>query len=469
MGTNDGHHGSCGCAGCAVEPFTRNNYFTGKLLLERDFVDEQLYHRDKLRHHHQRLHGAGVACGLLLEQHPNEDCRSRFVRLTPGTAIDCCGNEIIVAAVEDIELESFPAIAALPQNDEKLHEIHVCLKYHECGSEPIPVLYDECGPDDDRCLPNRILESYRVDVIVDAPAKGEPDKVSCPDAWAAVSVCASCDQPDCVVIGTIHGYRRGFKVLDAAVPATPDKDLEAKLARIDNVAGRIRLRSTAELQAAIDCLMGAEPGGGQNGQPGKDVVDGKDGVGLEEGLTQICATSWVHAGRQRRVANIHVADGGEAYGVVIAFTNVVQESSLEARHTFTVEADNPFAPEEARELGLRCRCLLPGTIHPVEPKIDPAQPSVITEATVVAGDSPAYAFVFDATALDSVLERGSADLWIRLQGEFVLDTAGRAVDAEFTRATFNTGDRPAVPDPGSDHGAQGGLFQSWFDLLLEKG
>src|SRR5262249_53620056 len=36
------------------------------------------------------------------------------------------------------------------------------------------VLYDECGCDDTRCAPNRILESYDVDVIVDPPPPPDP-------------------------------------------------------------------------------------------------------------------------------------------------------------------------------------------------------------------------------------------------------------------------------------------------------
>ena len=167
-----GHASGCGCGTCAIAPFTRNNYFTGKLLLERDFTDEQQYLRDKVRHHNQRLHGSGVVCGLEVVQHPNETCRDRFVRLTPGTALDCCGNEILVVSDEDIELAGLPAIAALDAEDETLHEVQLCLRFSECGNEPVPVLYDECGCDDDRCLPNRILESFEVDAVLDPPASG---------------------------------------------------------------------------------------------------------------------------------------------------------------------------------------------------------------------------------------------------------------------------------------------------------
>jgi len=111
------HGRDCGCGTCTIAPFTRNNYFTGKLLLERDFTDEQQYVRDKGRHHNQRLHGTGVVCGLELVQHPSADCRDRFVRLEPGTALDCCGNEILVVDAEDLELAAFPAVMELDPDD----------------------------------------------------------------------------------------------------------------------------------------------------------------------------------------------------------------------------------------------------------------------------------------------------------------------------------------------------------------
>ena len=160
------------CEPCELETFARNNFFTGKLLMERDFVDEQRYFVDKLRHHSQRLHGWGVVCGLKVRQHPTPGCRDRFVCIEPGTAIDCCGHDIVVREEECFDLASLPALQKLAgtPNDDAFHEIQVCLRYRECGTEPIPVLYDECGCDDARCLPNRILESFDLDVRVDPPA-----------------------------------------------------------------------------------------------------------------------------------------------------------------------------------------------------------------------------------------------------------------------------------------------------------
>ena len=49
------------------------------------------------------------------------------------------------------------------------HRLTFCIDYRECPTEEIPVLYDECGCDDTQCAPNRILESFAIDVRIDQP------------------------------------------------------------------------------------------------------------------------------------------------------------------------------------------------------------------------------------------------------------------------------------------------------------
>ena len=182
------HHGSqTSCPACDIGPFVRNHYFTGKLMLERDFSDETRFHMEKLRHHHQRLHGWGVVCGLKVKQHEQEQCRDRFVCIEPGTAIDCCGREIVVHEEECIDITQLEAIKALKKKEaddreRPPHTLQIRICYRECPTEEIPVLYDECGCDDTKCAPNRILESYYVDVIVDPPPP--PDSPHAPQlAW----------------------------------------------------------------------------------------------------------------------------------------------------------------------------------------------------------------------------------------------------------------------------------------------
>src|SRR5262249_38619117 len=47
-------------------------------------------------------------------------------------------------------------------------KMQICIRYRECGSEPVPSLFDECGCDDAGCQPNRVLEGYALNVIIDA-------------------------------------------------------------------------------------------------------------------------------------------------------------------------------------------------------------------------------------------------------------------------------------------------------------
>ncbi len=160
------------CVDCDIEPFTRNYYFTGKLLVERDFKQEQEYYVDKMRHHDQTLHGWGVVCGLKVQAHQNPQCRNRFVCIEPGTAIDCCGHEILVHDEDCIDITQLAAIKALAaKKDTDTHTLQICLRYRECPTEQIPVLYDDCGCNEIQCAPNRVLESYDVDVIVDPTDK----------------------------------------------------------------------------------------------------------------------------------------------------------------------------------------------------------------------------------------------------------------------------------------------------------
>jgi hypothetical protein len=814
------------CESCDIGPFSRNNFFTGKLLLERDFTDEQTYVVDKLRHHNRRLHGWGVVCGLRVKQHSTPGCRDRFVCIEPGTALDCCGHEIVVRDEECIDLSLLPAIQALEtpraggpeEGDEQTHTLQICLRYRECGTEPIPVLYDECGCDDTRCLPNRILESFELDVKVDPPvaadtwdgprlvrgidigfadatrvvfnpadgllyvlagttvhavdrssravlrshdltspvhgldvspsgthlyavrekdgggltltvlqasdfavaheedvpdgetpvatgvspaadgrflvlvtgapslvvygadlegaspapptsitvpadrtllaispdgsiayvagttagsatdpapldavdigaetvdaavgallpgvqpsalssvgqgsrsfllvagangrlsvvepsasevfgpvtlagaatdlagapwayaletaggasrlqtvgvprvADGLPDPVGpvvgfsgdahdlavAPDAiyvaytlsdaepggvavfavededcrdvlWDSLDGCDDCDEPNCVVLATIRGYRPGFAMLDLADPPTaPDDDVPAKVARIDNRAGRRLLPSTSALTDLITCILDRGDGGGggqgppgppgpkgdkgDKGEPGEQGEqgdpgprgpagprgpEGPPGPGLEAGLLRITALSWEHdkpidVNGLRNIVGFP-EEPTERFGVIIAFTGEVSLDGIDPVHVFQVEAPHLDLQNEARRFGYACRCPVRGTVVPVDPTI---AGNLVTDAQVMVGvdRAKAIAFVFDRAFVNTLLEFDLSDLWVRLRGDFVLDTGDppRAIDAEFVRHEFDTGDRPS----GSDVGVQGGIFESWFE------
>src|SRR5690349_21707358 len=152
------------CVSCDFEPFLRNNYFTGKMMSAAEFTAETHYHQEKMRLHQARLHGWGVVCGLDVLQHPNVDCRTRYVRIEPGSAVDCCGRDILVPEEEMLDLLCYEAVASLSrENPARVHALGICVRFVECATETVPVLYDDCGCDDQGCAPNRILESFAFD------------------------------------------------------------------------------------------------------------------------------------------------------------------------------------------------------------------------------------------------------------------------------------------------------------------
>jgi DNA-binding beta-propeller fold protein YncE len=156
------------CEDCAIEPFERNYYFTGKMLVERDFRDEQRYYVDKFKHHHQRLHGSGVVCGLEVKADRSPGCQDHVIHIQPGTALDCCGHEIIVPEEFALDFTQLPGYkAGIEVDSDRRYTLQICLKYKECPTEEIPVIFDDCGCDDGQCAPNRILESFEVDLHVD--------------------------------------------------------------------------------------------------------------------------------------------------------------------------------------------------------------------------------------------------------------------------------------------------------------
>jgi hypothetical protein len=180
------HGSSAVCVECDIPQLARNNYFTGKLLVERDFTDEQHYFMGKERRHNQRLHGWGAACGLRVSAHPNPACADRFVLVDPGTAIDCCGREILVRHQECFDFEARYLDQWQAQNgpasqpDAKPVDLQICVSYKECATEDVPALFDDCSSESSS-KPNRIVESYGFDVLVkpkNAPAENTGVKLT---------------------------------------------------------------------------------------------------------------------------------------------------------------------------------------------------------------------------------------------------------------------------------------------------
>ena len=102
-----GQQPGCGCGRAAATgvardgAFTRPVFFDGQLLTSDDLQALVAYTRGKDRLHNRYLVGSGVVCGL-------EVVCSRAapgsVVVRSGYALDCCGNDIVVACDQQVDL-----------------------------------------------------------------------------------------------------------------------------------------------------------------------------------------------------------------------------------------------------------------------------------------------------------------------------------------------------------------------------
>lgn len=105
----------------AMSHVQRVNYFYGKLLSAEDLMAEQDYFRERLRRHNRCVCGWGVVCGLTATLHGAGE-----VRVQPGMALDCWGNEIALESEAHI---------TLPKRATKLF---LAIEYAEALTAPLP-------------------------------------------------------------------------------------------------------------------------------------------------------------------------------------------------------------------------------------------------------------------------------------------------------------------------------------------
>ena len=143
---------------CAdVKEMCRNRYVYGKLLDVHHFELEQNYFNAKRFLINRTIVGYGVVCGLNVEARPG----GTGVIVRPGFAIDKWGREILVPDSTTVVLPPKPEPPKDKPNNEPCDDdwVHLCLCYHECLSDPEPVLGAGCD-DGDACTPGTICERF---------------------------------------------------------------------------------------------------------------------------------------------------------------------------------------------------------------------------------------------------------------------------------------------------------------------
>lgn len=140
----------------------RTRFFNGMAITREDLETEQRYLRVKNRLHNRTL-GQGVVWGLNVGKQGDHVC------VLPGYAIDCCGNDLTVTSVYQVEIAALlrdPAVSAYcAKAMHGARKLHLLLEYVECPSAPRSVHTDPCGPSQQLCEPSRIRETVRLRLV----------------------------------------------------------------------------------------------------------------------------------------------------------------------------------------------------------------------------------------------------------------------------------------------------------------
>jgi hypothetical protein len=129
--------------------------------------------------------GAGVVCGLDVTP---DRCDPRVVVVSPGYAIECCGNDILVTCPEVVDIidlvrelrQRTGVDCGEPCDEQPRQEYHLYIRYAETPTAPVaPYAPDDCATGE--CEFSRISEGYRFELRCD----GTEDTLTLIDALRA--------------------------------------------------------------------------------------------------------------------------------------------------------------------------------------------------------------------------------------------------------------------------------------------
>jgi hypothetical protein len=186
--------GSCG-GGCGTsgQAFARPRFFAGQLLTEDDLDLLSTYVVEKNRLHNRSFFGEGVVCGLAVTCDP---CGGGKVGVQPGHALDCCGNDIVLACAQSLDINALVARLRIERNggidcgdpctdaknpsgtpSDKGSEYCLYVRYAEQRTDAVsPYSTDDpCGSQ--ACEPTRIREGFTFELRCRTCDEETPDNL----------------------------------------------------------------------------------------------------------------------------------------------------------------------------------------------------------------------------------------------------------------------------------------------------
>lgn len=251
---NEKHKQSCFESFCSSKPFTRENYYFGKLLTAQALQGEQQYLNEKRWLINRYGIGWGVLCGLKVIPDCNNPCGGVIVQ--PGFALDKYGNEILVCEPKAIDLKSAcitEDVSDSQSGEPRTRKLCITLRYKECQSNPSPIPVDNCGKLEDKCVYNRTKETFEINIVCEEPEKLQTIR----EEFVEILACESgstqfLNNPAPLIIEECHPRHKWCEITLACICYTEKTPIKEH--HIDNVTYRKLAFSNEMLYAMIRCL-----------------------------------------------------------------------------------------------------------------------------------------------------------------------------------------------------------------------
>jgi hypothetical protein len=369
-GCGCGCGGSCGCGAgdCHEGAAVRPRFFAGQLLTEEDLQALSAYVAAKSRLHNRHFFGEGVVCGFEVTCHP---CGGGKVIVHPGHALDCCGNDIVLACAQTLDVNAL--VRDLRQR---------LLGGHDCG---------------DPCAEKPVVAAKTSNHI--DPATGAPVPAPAPEEPAHVPV------PNrrhyCLYVRYCEALTDPVSAFVTDEPCSP--------------TGCEPTRVREGLRFELRCREQARPSGGALGRIAACLGDGRE---LERLVTDLTALDRIvrqseealEIDRKNPPFALQALDESAAAVDAAAITAISQPTGINVRSVVTrvgvltrhLEKHNLLSEAQRNALG--------------EPRVQAIAKAVQALDKVAMGVLPNI-----ATGAPTVLEKSFARM--------VLERAGRAIDA----------------------------------------
>ncbi len=164
-----------------LDPHKRVRHFTGLVLGEQEFQQDQHYLMTRDERHQRALHGYGTVSGLGVSVEPNSDTGDPTVVVAAGMAVNPRGESICVEQAQCGDLNTWledhrdDLLGSPPLAPPDNVTLYLVLCARDCATDAVPVLGDPCRTTEDATEFSRYADDFELCLRLEPPQQTEED------------------------------------------------------------------------------------------------------------------------------------------------------------------------------------------------------------------------------------------------------------------------------------------------------